>query len=313
MVGSVERGARCRLPGTNSVERPCVVDAKGPAPNATQLREVRSTSGEPAQVARKRADVRAASARDRRAKASAVAHDVTPREHVYVRWREDELIARARSLIGATSGDALCRVRGRDLLDWPRELHDGFGNRLVARRLGGTNDSTLEIVGLRFGTKCDDHLVLLRHSVEIRKGPSAGPSAGPSTNAVTAWNEIAVNTLIGLPATGGRAPPAAQIHVAMVQGAVYDAVNAIEPKHHRPYLLTRRFSATRLRGGRRRDRGVRRPREHRLHRARKHPVPDQGELLQSLAAQYASVAGRRSRTGRSRRRGSPPGRPRPTR
>jgi hypothetical protein len=31
--------------------------------------------------------------------------------------------------------------------------------------------------------------------------------------------------------------------VAMVQGAVYDAVNATEPHHYRPYLLTRRFSA----------------------------------------------------------------------
>jgi hypothetical protein len=30
----------------------------------------------------------------------------------------------------------------------------------------------------------------------------------------------------------------------MVQGAVYDAVNAITPKHHRPYLLKRRFAAT---------------------------------------------------------------------
>jgi hypothetical protein len=28
------------------------------------------------------------------------------------------------------------------------------------------------------------------------------------------------------------------------KGAVYDAVNAIEPKHHRPYLLERRFAAT---------------------------------------------------------------------
>jgi hypothetical protein len=30
----------------------------------------------------------------------------------------------------------------------------------------------------------------------------------------------------------------------MTQGAVYDAVNAIEPKHYRPYLLKRRFGAT---------------------------------------------------------------------
>jgi hypothetical protein len=70
------------------------------------------------------------------------------------------------------------------------------------------------------------------------------PATGePTGNAVTAWNQIAVGTLIGLPGPAGGAPPAAQIHVAMVQGAVYDAVNAIEPKHHRPYLLDRRFSA----------------------------------------------------------------------
>ena len=62
-------------------------------------------------------------------------------------------------------------------------------------------------------------------------------------DAVRAWNEIAVNTLIGLPGPAGGAPPAAQIHVAMVQGAVYDAVNAIGPRRYRPYLLTRRFSA----------------------------------------------------------------------
>src|SRR5689334_14696521 len=31
--------------------------------------------------------------------------------------------------------------------------------------------------------------------------------------------------------------------MGMVAGTVYDAVNAITPKHFRPYLLTRRFSA----------------------------------------------------------------------
>jgi hypothetical protein len=72
---------------------------------------------------------------------------------------------------------------------------------------------------------------------------STPASGGPTGNAVTAWNQIAVSTLIGLPGPAGGAPPAAPIHVAMVQGAVYDAVNAIEPQHHRPYLLNRRFSA----------------------------------------------------------------------
>src|SRR5687767_15610561 len=62
-------------------------------------------------------------------------------------------------------------------------------------------------------------------------------------NIVTEWNLIAVNTLMGLPGPAGGAPPSAQIHVGMVQGAVYDAVNATTPKHYRPYLLDRRFSA----------------------------------------------------------------------
>ena len=71
--------------------------------------------------------------------------------------------------------------------------------------------------------------------------PASGDAA--AGNAVTAWNKVAVTTLIGLPGPAGGAPPASQIHMAMVQGAVYDAVNAIEPKHYRPYLLNRRFSA----------------------------------------------------------------------
>jgi hypothetical protein len=62
---------------------------------------------------------------------------------------------------------------------------------------------------------------------------------------VLKWNSIAMSTLLGpLPPAAGGVPPAASIHLGMTQGAVYDAVNAIQPKHHRPYLLTRRFAAT---------------------------------------------------------------------
>jgi hypothetical protein len=70
--------------------------------------------------------------------------------------------------------------------------------------------------------------------------PAGGQAAG---NAVTEWNMIAVNTLVGFPAPAGGAANALQINLGMVQGAVYDAVNAITPTHHRPYLLKRRFSA----------------------------------------------------------------------
>ena len=67
-------------------------------------------------------------------------------------------------------------------------------------------------------------------------------------NPVTHWNKVASDTLVVFPAPAGGAPPALQIHMAMVQGAVYDALNAISPKHHRPYLLTRRFAATASKG-----------------------------------------------------------------
>jgi hypothetical protein len=76
---------------------------------------------------------------------------------------------------------------------------------------------------------------------EAHTGHGHGHAA--SGDAVRAWNEIAVNTLTGLPGPAGGAPPAAQIHVAMVQGAVFDAVNAIGRPHYRPYLLRKRFPA----------------------------------------------------------------------
>jgi hypothetical protein len=77
-------------------------------------------------------------------------------------------------------------------------------------------------------------------------------AAAPETTQpaeVLKWNRIAMSTLLQpplgtLPPAAGGAPSAAQIHLGMTQGAVYDAVNAIEPKHYRPYLLKRRFAAT---------------------------------------------------------------------
>src|SRR5512132_1024546 len=80
-------------------------------------------------------------------------------------------------------------------------------------------------------------------------GASAAPPATADASSVTQWNLIAVSTATGIPGPGlpgpaGGAPPASQINMGMVQGAVYDAVNAITPKHHRPYVLKRRFGNT---------------------------------------------------------------------
>ncbi len=61
----------------------------------------------------------------------------------------------------------------------------------------------------------------------------------PSSDAVRVWNLHAVNALINAPAAGipgaGQTPPVSELHLAMVQGAVYDAVNAIDGGHQ-PYL-----------------------------------------------------------------------------
>jgi hypothetical protein len=60
----------------------------------------------------------------------------------------------------------------------------------------------------------------------------AGPVAARA-DTVTDWNAIAATSIVG---TAGQSPQAATLSLAMVQGAVYDAVNAID-RTHRPYLV----------------------------------------------------------------------------
>ena len=67
----------------------------------------------------------------------------------------------------------------------------------------------------------------------------ASPAYADENDAVTVWNERAITALVNgtaAPAPGVQfPPPAAFIHLAIVQGAVYDAVNAIKGGHD-PYL-----------------------------------------------------------------------------
>jgi hypothetical protein len=84
-------------------------------------------------------------------------------------------------------------------------------------------------------------LVVLVSAAGAEASRVARPAA--SADPVYAWNLTAVNTLSALPPPAGGAPPATQVEMGMVSGAVYDAVNAITPKHYRPYLLMHRFSA----------------------------------------------------------------------
>ena len=63
--------------------------------------------------------------------------------------------------------------------------------------------------------------------------------AGPPNDAVLDWNLNAVNALVNAPAAAtpgaGQTPPVSMLHLAMVQGAVYDAVNMIDGGYQ-PYL-----------------------------------------------------------------------------
>ena len=52
-------------------------------------------------------------------------------------------------------------------------------------------------------------------------------------DAVTDWNAIASNSIV---ATAGQPPQVSSLSFAMVQGAVYDAVNAID-RGYQPYLV----------------------------------------------------------------------------
>jgi hypothetical protein len=65
--------------------------------------------------------------------------------------------------------------------------------------------------------------------------PVASVLAAEPTDMVLVWNANAVialsNANTATPPGAGQAPPVASIHLAMVQGAVYDAVNAIDGGH----------------------------------------------------------------------------------
>ena len=124
--------------------------------------------------------------------------------------------------------------------------------------------------------------------VALVAGLSASARGQPAGNAVTEWNLIAVNTLAAMPGAAGGAGPAIQINLAMTQGAVYDAVNAIEPRHHRPYLLKRRFSARASKEAAVATAAYRVLASIVATVPATIPFPGRASLLQSLAAQYAA-------------------------
>jgi hypothetical protein len=74
--------------------------------------------------------------------------------------------------------------------------------------------------------------------VAVASAIALGAPALARADAVTTWNTYATGALIG---TAAQAPPVAAIHLAMVHGAVYDAVNAIDGGHE-GYLISSRLA-----------------------------------------------------------------------
>ena len=66
----------------------------------------------------------------------------------------------------------------------------------------------------------------------VAQAQQAGAATTESADVVVDWNNNAQTAIIG---TAGQGPTVAYLHMAMVQGAVYDAVNAIEGGYE-PYL-----------------------------------------------------------------------------
>jgi hypothetical protein len=122
-------------------------------------------------------------------------------------------------------------------------------------------------------------------------GASAAPPAGTDAGTVVHWNQVAATTLFAIPGPDGGAPPAFQLNMGMVQGAVYDAVNAIGPKEYRPYLLNRRAGARASIDAAAATAAYDVLKELVSSAPERAPFPGRAGLLSSLAAEYAASLG----------------------
>ncbi len=110
---------------------------------------------------------------------------------------------------------------------------------MLRRRSSSSSDARVKGRGRRpGGVAATAALVLAASLLPVASVAAVEPTDEP-TNMVLVWNENAVN-IISTPATAvppglGQGPPLSPLHLAMVQGAIYDAVNAIDGGYE-PYL-----------------------------------------------------------------------------
>jgi hypothetical protein len=124
--------------------------------------------------------------------------------------------------------------------------------------------------------------LLIALALVLRAAPAAAQA-----NEVTNWNRIATETLVLFPAAAGGAPVALQINMGMTQGAVYDAVNAIEPRYL-PYLLETRFDPSASKEAATATAAYRVLFNIVSTVPASIPFPNRASLLQTLATEYAN-------------------------
>jgi PAP2 superfamily len=73
----------------------------------------------------------------------------------------------------------------------------------------------------------------IRISLAVAAVTALAAPVAARADAVTDWNTIASDAIV---AKAGQSPPVSALSFAMVQGAVYDAVNSIEQLPYQPYL-----------------------------------------------------------------------------
>ena len=112
-----------------------------------------------------------------------------------------------------------------------RNASDGANRSGRGRR--GTCNETRSRAGAGHGRRAPDGR---RGCSGVRQSAA---QAGAPEDAVLDWNLYAVQALINAPTATppgvGQPPPVSVLHLGMVQGAVYDAVNTIDGGHE-PYL-----------------------------------------------------------------------------
>ena len=133
---------------------------------------------------------------------------------------------------------------------------------------------------------------------------SAAPPAGTDASEVTHWNQVAATTLAAVPGPNGGAPPAFAINMGMVQGAVYDAVNAIGPKQHRAISARQAHRCEGVHRRRCRNGCLRRALRARLDGTGEGAIPRSRGTPEHALLRVRSLARLRSTTTRSRSRAS---------